>query len=77
MSISKVGQGDEIFQVGVFVNGGLVLTGMSTGAATSLVGFVRTTVPHTLQTGDIIDMRVRNITGTDDCRLLEAQLIIV
>jgi hypothetical protein len=76
MSVSKAGGGDNIYEVGVFVNGVQQGTGMSVGASTALVGFVDTLVLHALQTGDIIDMRVRNISGASDCTLLDAQLII-
>jgi hypothetical protein len=76
MSISKAGGGDEIYEVGIFVNGTQVDTGMTVGAGTTLVGFVATDNTHTLQTGDIIDMRVRNTSGTSDCTVTHAQLVL-
>jgi hypothetical protein len=76
MSASKAGGGDEIYQVGVFVNGSQIGTGMSCGAGTTLVGFASTASTHALQNGDVIDMRVRNTSGTSNVTLLDAQLII-
>jgi hypothetical protein len=76
MSISKAGGGDNIYEVGIFVNGVLEGTGMSVGASTALVGFATTGNPYSLQTNDVIDMRVRNLSGNSSCTLFDAQLII-
>jgi hypothetical protein len=76
VSLSKAGGGDEIYEVGIFVNDTQVDTGMTVGAGVTLVGFVATDNTHALQTGDIIDMRVRNISGTSDCTITHAQLIL-
>jgi hypothetical protein len=76
ITVSKAGGGDEIYEVGIFVNGTQVDTGMTVGAGTTLVGFVATDNTHTLQTGDVIDVRVRNISGTSDCTVTHAQLIL-
>jgi hypothetical protein len=76
MSISKAGGGDNIFEVGVFVNGVQEGTGMSVGASTALVGFVQTGNPHTLLTNDVIDMRIRNLSGNSNVTVLDAQLLI-
>ena len=76
MSLLRDVNGDDAYEVGVFVNGILVGTGMTTTAAHNVVGFSVTDNPHALQTGDIIDMRVRNTTGTSSCIITSAQLIV-
>ena len=65
-----------IYEVGIFVNGVQVGTGMTVNATSTEVGFVQTESPHALQTNDIIDMRVRNIKDDTDVTLLDAQLVI-
>lgn len=76
MSISKAGGGDDIYEIGIFANGTQIDTGMSCGASTALVGFAATGSLHSLQTNDVFDMRVRNLSGTSNVTLLDAQLII-
>jgi hypothetical protein len=76
ISISKAGGGDNIYEVGMFVNGVQVGTGMSVGASTALVGYVQTENPHTLLTNDVIDMRIRNLSGNSNVTVLDAQLLI-
>jgi hypothetical protein len=76
LSLLRVTNGGDAYEVGVFVNDLLVGTGMTTNAENNVVGFVYTQNTHTLQTGDIIDMRVRNTTGTSSCIVTSAQLII-
>jgi hypothetical protein len=77
MSLFRAGGGGEdAYEVGVFVNGSLVGTGMTTGASANIVGFAATENFHSLQTSDIIDMRVRNTTSANDCIITSAQLII-
>ncbi len=76
MSTLRVGGGDGVYQVGVFVNGLLLDSGMRVGCTASLPGFAVTEDTHALQTGDIIDMRVRNTGDSNDCILVDAQLII-
>ena len=76
MSLLRDVNGDDAYEVGIFVNGVLVGTGMTTTAAHNVVGFTYTQNTHTLQTGDIIDMRVRNTTGISSCIITSAQLII-
>lgn len=76
MSTLRVGGGDGIYQVGVFVNGLQVDTGMSLGCTSARPGFAQTGNTHALQTGDIIDMRVRNTADTNDCTVVDAQLIV-
>ena len=76
MSLLRDPNGDDAYEVGVFVNGLLIGTGMTTTAAHNVVGFTYTENPHTMQTGDIIDMRVRNTTGVSSCIITSAQLII-
>ncbi|GAG49973.1 unnamed protein product, partial [marine sediment metagenome] len=64
------------YEVGIFVNGVQVGTGMTVNATSTEVGFALTESPHALQTNDIIDMRVRNIKDDTDVTLLDAQLVI-
>ena len=75
-SLSKAGGGDNIYEIGVFVNGSIQGTGMSVGASTALVGFVASAVPRVLLTGDVIDMRVRNLSGNSNVTVIDAQLTI-
>jgi hypothetical protein len=77
MSLFRAGGGGEdAYEVGVFVNGSLIGTGMTTGASANVVGYAATENLHPLQASDIIDMRVRNTTSANDCIITSAQLII-
>lgn len=75
-SLSKAGGGTEVYELGIFVNGIIQGTGMSVGASTASYGFVATAVPRVLETGDVIDMRVRNLTAASDVTVIDAQLAI-
>jgi hypothetical protein len=66
----------SIYEVGLFVNDVQEGTGMRRGSTNNSPGFFSTTSPYALQTGDVIDMRVRNLSGTDDFTVIDAQLII-
>ena len=77
MSILRAsGGGSSAYGIGIFVNGVEVGTGMSVSSSSVDSGFVSTTVPHALQTGDIIDMRVQNVSDTEDLIVVDAQLVI-
>jgi hypothetical protein len=76
MSILRVGNGEDAYEIGVFINGTQADTGMTTSCSPTIAGYVGTINTHTLQTGDVIDMRVRNTTGTNSCIITNAQLII-
>ncbi len=77
MSLLKSGGGaNEIYRIAVFVNGSPIGTGMSCSSSNTLVGYAFTTVTHVLQQGDIIEMQIANITGTSDCTVSDAQLIL-
>jgi hypothetical protein len=76
MSLLRVTNGGDAYEVGVFANGVQVQTGMTVNAENNVVGFASTLNAYALQTGDIIDMRVRNTTGTSSCIITDAQLII-
>jgi hypothetical protein len=77
MSILRVGGGaGSNLQVGVFVNGVQVGDPMTVSSTNSFIGFVLTEVPHLLQTGDIIDIRIRNTTGVENVVVTDAQLSI-
>ena len=52
------------------------IPGMSTSSASGEVRFVEQIVPATLQTNDVIDMRIRNITSDDDVTLIDARLSV-
>jgi hypothetical protein len=66
----------SIYEVGLFVNGVQEGTGMRRGSTNSSPGFFSTTSPYALQNGDVVDMRVRNLSGTDNLTVIDAQLII-
>jgi hypothetical protein len=76
LSMLRVGGGSDSYEVGVFANGILVGTGMTCSAQASIEGFTYTENPHIMETGDIIDMQVRSTTGTADCIITSAQLLI-
>jgi hypothetical protein len=76
MSVLKVGGGEDSFEVGVFVNNLQVGTGMISTASSSLVGFMQTSSPHSLQTNDVIDMRIANVSSASNVTVVNAQLII-
>jgi hypothetical protein len=74
-SISLAG-GDESYQVGIFVNSVQVGDAMTAKSSATGIAFIQTTVAHALQTGDVIEMMVRNTEGTEDCTVSDAQLEI-
>ena len=77
MTIHNVlGGGASIFEIGIFINGVQIGTGMSCSSDTATTSFMMTDNTHTLQTGDIIDMRIRNTSDVDDVLIVNAQLII-
>jgi hypothetical protein len=76
MSILRIGNGDDNYDVGVFVNGVQIGMGMITSCGPGQAGFTLTEITHALQTGDIIDMRVRNVTSAVNCIVTNAQLVI-
>ncbi|GAF68117.1 unnamed protein product, partial [marine sediment metagenome] len=67
MSTLRIGGGDDNYEVGLFVNDVQLGSGMIAGCGNSLAGYAQTENTHTFQTGDIIEMKVRNTTGTADC----------
>jgi hypothetical protein len=77
MSVLRVGGGgNSNYQVGVFVNAVQVSDPMTVSSSSTFLGFVLTEVPHLLQTGDIIDIRIRNTTGAENALVTDAQLIV-
>jgi uncharacterized protein YuzB (UPF0349 family) len=76
MSLTSASAPVSIYEIGLFVNGTQEGTGMRRGSTQSSPGFFSTTSPHALQNGDVIDMRVRNLSGTDDLTVIDAQLFI-
>jgi hypothetical protein len=75
-SVSLLSAADAQYQVGVFVNSVLVGLGMTTSATTLNAAFVSSAAPYALQAGDVIDLRVRNITDAVNVTVLDAQLEI-
>ena len=73
-SVSLLSAADAQYQVGIFVNSVLVGTGMTTSATTTSAAFVSAAAPYALQTGDVIELKVRNITDAEDVTVLDAQL---
>jgi hypothetical protein len=76
MSLVSASAPVSVYEVGVFVNGTQVGTGMTRGSTQASPGFFSTTSPYALQNGDVVDMRIRNTGGTDDLTVLDAQLFI-
>jgi len=77
MSLSKAGNGDRDIEVGLFVNAALVGTAMGVQTSGGFLTSVYCVAPYTLQTGDIIDARIRNLDGSgDDVTVEYAQLAI-
>jgi hypothetical protein len=66
----------SIQEIGLFVNGVQEGTGMRRGSTNSSPGWFATTSPYALQNGDVVDMRVRNLSGTTNLTVIDAQLII-
>jgi hypothetical protein len=75
-SVSLLSAADAQYQVGVFVNSVLVGLGMTTSATTLNAAFVSSAAPYALQAGDVIDLRIRNITDAENVTVLDAQLEI-
>lgn len=76
MSVSKTGPGVKNYAIGVFVNNVQVGTEMIASSEQDAPAFCSTTVTHTLQTNDVIDLRVRCKTDATDCTVSHAQLNI-
>ena len=75
-TLSKVGGGDNLYELGVFINDIIQGTGMSVGCSTAFRACVVCGVPRVLQTGDVFDMRVRNLSGTSNVTVVDAQLTV-
>ena len=75
-AVSLLGAVAADYQVGVFVNAVLVGLGMTVHSTVTQVGHVTTSAPYALQTGDVIDIRVRNVTDATDVIVRDASLEI-
>lgn len=68
----------EDFEIGLFANAVQVLNGARvTVDQTPLKAAVTCTVLYTLSTGDVLDFRIRNRTGTEGVTITDAQLVVV
>lgn len=76
ISATKVLAGAEAYEVGIFVNGLLILNGMQVTVTTGETAYVSSEIQRLLVTGDIIEMKVRNRSGTDSLTVINAQLVI-
>jgi hypothetical protein len=80
ISFSNAGGAAAVYEVGLFVNGVLKGIGVGAGLPDTAVAtdqmFVAATVLHQFQTGDIVDLRVRNRTNVEDILVVDAQLLI-
>ena len=76
ISVSKTGNGYKDYEVGVFVNNVLVGKSMVGSSESDALVFVATNITHTLQTNDVVDVRVRCRTDDTDCIVSAAQLKI-
>ena len=76
LSVSKAGNGDVDFEIGLFVNGSQVGTSMAGTSSSDVISSLYCIAPYVLQTGDIVDVRIRNIDGIDNLLVAYAQLAI-
>ncbi len=76
-AVSLLGAGTTVtYEVAIFINGSVFGTGMTCNASSTDRAFVQSLIPRPLQTGDIIEMQVRNITDGTDVTVTDAQLTI-
>ena len=66
----------KTYEIGLFVNGAIAGTSMGATSQNNSTANVYCIAPHTLQTGDIIDVRIRNITDIENVTATYAQLAI-
>ena len=76
VTLTKVLAGAQTYEVGIFVNDLLILNGMKTTVTDGEFVFVSAEIQRLLVTGDVIDMRVRSRSGSDDLTVANAQLVI-
>lgn len=73
-SISKAGNTFKTYEVGIFVNAVQVGTGMKCSSQSDEPAFAACIATHILQTGDVVDMRIRGRTDDTDVTVIDAQL---
>ena len=76
LSVSSTPQGIVQYEIGLFVNGSQVGTSMGASSSGDRLSSPYCIAPYTLQTGDVIDVRVRNITDIENLLVAYAQLAI-
>jgi hypothetical protein len=76
VTLAKAGQGQVEFEIGIFVNGSLHGTGFSTSSTAGWRSYVAVDQPRILATADVIDLRIRNLTGIDNVTVIDAKLSI-
>ena len=76
VSLTKVLAGAQTYEVGVFVNDLLILNSMKVTVTDAEFIYLSCEIQRLLVTGDVIDMRVRSRSGTDDLTVSNAQLIV-
>jgi hypothetical protein len=76
VSLTKVLAGAQPYEVGIFVNDLLILNGMGVTVTDTETAYVSAEVQRLLVTGDVISIRVRSRSGSDDLTASNAQLLI-
>lgn len=66
----------QSYEIGIFVNDVLLQNGMRVSVNQNEYAFVDVEALHPLATGDVVDLRVRSRSGTDDITLTDVQLVI-
>jgi hypothetical protein len=72
----EVASGTQVYEIGIFVNDALIGNGIKAAVGESLTQGLSVSALHALQTGDVIELKIRNRDGIDNMTVANAQLIV-
>lgn len=71
-TLLKTGAPMQSYEIGIFVNGGLSGLPVAISLGNSETHYVATAIQLALTNGDVIDLRVRATSGTDDVTVIDS-----